>query len=54
MEKDPSRNYLNTNDLAKKLDTLKETCTKPSIDVLCFETKVGSSFLDSQLYIPGY
>ena len=54
MEKDPSRDYLNTNDLAKKLDTLKETCTKSSIDVLCFETKVGSSSLDSQFYISGY
>ena len=35
----------NLNDLANKLDTLKETCTKSPIDILCFETKLGSSFL---------
>ena len=47
--------YLNINSLGNKIDQLRDICKKASVDILCIdETKIDSSFPDSQFYIEGY
>ena len=51
----PIISYLNINSLGNKIDQLRDICKKASVDILCIdETKIDSSFPDSQFYIEGY
>ena len=50
----PTCAYLNINSIAKKFDNL--ICMlEQNIDILCIaETKIDSSYLTIQFYVPGY
>ena len=51
----PIISYLNINSLRNKIDQLRDICQKAPLDILCIdETKIDSSFPDSQFYIEGY
>ena len=51
----PIISYLNINSLGNKIDQLRDICKKASVDILCIdETKIDSSFPDSQFYIECY
>ena len=54
-QNNPIISYLNINSLGNKIDQLRDICLKASVDILCIdETKIDSSFPDSQFYIEGY
>ena len=47
--------YLNINHFENKVINLSEICHKTPIDIICVdETKLDSSYPDSQFYIDGY
>ena len=51
----PFINYLNINSLSNKIDALRQICKTAPLEILCFdETKLDSSFPNSQLIIDGY
>ena len=51
----PNICYLNINSLGNKIDGIREFCFKIPVDIFCVdETKLDSSYPDSQFYISGY
>ena len=47
--------YLNINHFDKKVINFREICHQPPTDIICVdETKVDSSYPDSQFHIDGY
>ena len=49
----PNIAYLNINSLSEKFLSLRETCLKSSIDILCVdETKLDASYPNAQFHTP--
>ena len=53
--KNPMTGYLNINHFENKVINFRETCHQAPIDIICVdETKLNSSYPDSQFHIDGY
>ena len=47
--------YVNVNHFENKVINFREICHQALLDIICVdETKLDSSYLDSQLHIDGY